>query len=88
MLYYFDTYRYIVVIKFPYSNFKIPDNYDYPIAWGQKRRFLVPEIKERALYALENNLGSKVRQRASLKFENISPKEIPENTSWDDVLSL
>lgn len=88
MLYYYDAYRYVVVIKFPYSNFVIPDNYEYPIVWGEKGRFLNPAIKERALYAIENNLGSVIRQQASDKFLNLKSKEIPANTPWDQIGDL
>ena len=88
MLYYFDVYRYVVVFKYPYSNFIIPEDYDYPIVWGQKSRILVPAIKERVLYAIENVLGHKVRKKVDKKLENLSSVEIPADTSWDDLYDL
>ncbi len=88
MLYYFDAYRIVIVIKYPNSNFVVPKDYDYPIVWGQKGRVLIPEIKDRALYAVENILGEFIRKQASAKFENLAVKEIPENASWEDVLNL
>lgn len=83
MLYYYDAYRYVVVIKFPYSGFIVPANYAYPIVWGQKGRVLLPAIKERALYAIENNLGPEIKEKARAKFLSLKTTEIPANTPWD-----
>lgn len=88
MLYYYDASRYVVIIKYPYSNFVPPEDYTYPIVWGQKGRVLVPEIKERALYAVENDLGADIRYKAESKFRYLSPVEIPANTPWDNIVNL
>jgi len=88
MLYYFNSYRYVVVIKFPYSNYKVPADYDYPIVWGQKGRVLLPAIRERALFAIGNDLGEVTRQKASLKFETLKTVEIQANTPWDLIGNL
>ena len=85
MLYYFDSYRYIVIYKYPESNFIVPEDYDYPIVWGQKARILVPAIKERALYAVENVLGSEVRKQVSEKFKKFRLVELPANIPWREV---
>lgn len=87
-LYYFNSYRYVVVIKFPYSNYVVPADYDYPIAWGQKGRVLLPAIKERALFAISNDLGDVTKQKASLKFETLKTIDIPANTPWDLIGNL
>ena len=55
---------------------------------GQKERVLVPTIKERALYAVENVLGLEIRQQVTEKFDNLSVIEIPENSSWEDIYYL
>ncbi len=79
MLYYYNIYKYVKIFKYPYSNFIVPNDYHYQVVWGQKGRVLEPEIKVRALYAIENILGPEVRQRMSEKFENLSVEEIPAN---------
>ena len=88
MLYYYDTSRFEVIYKYPESNFIVPEDYDYPIVWGQKNRILIPAIKERAVYAVKNILGDEVSQKMNDKFEKLSISEIPANTAWDDIYEL
>lgn len=88
MKYYYDASRYIVFIKYPQTNFVPPKNYDYPIVWGQKDRVLAPEIKKRALYAVENDLGKAVRDRVETKVKGAGPIEIPSLTPWDQIVNL
>ncbi len=88
MLYFFNVYKIVGVVKFPYSNFIVPEGYGYPIIWGQKGRVLIPEIKMRVLYALKNILGDEFEQQVSQKFQNLSVEEIPENTLWEDIYKL
>ncbi len=57
MLYDYNIYKYVKIFKYPYSNFVVPVDYDYPIVWGQKGRVLKPEIKVRAFYAKEKSWG-------------------------------
>jgi hypothetical protein len=88
MKYYYDVSRFIVFIKYPHADFVPPKDYDYPIVWGQKDRVLVPEIKERALYAVENDLGTAIRGRVEEKIKGQGPIEIPALTPWDDIYNL
>ena len=88
MLYYYDTSKFLTIHKYPESNFIVPNDYEYQIVWGQKDRILVPVIKERALYAIENILGTGISQKMSEKFENSSALEIPANTIDDDIYNF
>lgn len=88
MFYYYNIPRYVVVIKLPMPNFKIPENFDYPILWGEKGRILESKIKNRAIFAVENDLGATISQKVSDKLDQFLPKEIQSNTSWDDLYKL
>ena len=88
MLYYYNIFKFVSVIEYPYSNFVKPKEYQSQIIWGQKGRVLVPAIKDRALYAIEQILGNKISKKVSEKFENLSEKEIPAYTFLKDIYNL
>jgi hypothetical protein len=88
MLYYYGFKRYIVVVKLPEANYIIPEDFDYPIVWGEVDRILEPTIKSRALFAIENVLSKNISDQVSKKLDQFSPKEIPANTSWADIYNL
>lgn len=88
MLYYYNIPRLVIVIKLPEPHFVVPANYNYIIGWGEKSRVLEPNIKGRALYAVENLLGKSIAQKVSDKMDQFSFKEIPANTSWEDIYKL
>lgn len=88
MLYYYHMPRFIVVIKLPGPKFNSPENYVYEISWGVKSRVADVAIKNRAVFAVENDLGVKISQQVSDHLDTIQPKEIQANTSWDDVYAL
>lgn len=88
MLYYFNFYKIVVIHESLSSNVKTPEDYDYPIVWGQKGRVLIPEIKERALYAVENIVGHEVREKMENKFKNESAIKMPANTLWNGIYNF
>lgn len=88
MLYYYNMPRFVLVIKLPRPNFDPPENYIYEIAWGVKSRVADPAIKNKAVFAVENDLGIKISQQISDRLDATVPKEIQANMSWEDVYAL
>lgn len=88
MLYYYNFNRFLVIYEKLPSNVETPEDYDYPIVWGQKSRVLIPEIKVRALYAVENILSYEIREKMDKEFENHSMVKIPANTPWDNIYNF
>jgi hypothetical protein len=88
MLYYFNIRRYNVVVKLPSANFTPPENYVYDILWGEVSRVAEPIIKDRAFYAVENDLGATIARKVNNKLDNTVPKEIPAHMTWDEIYAL
>jgi hypothetical protein len=88
MLYYYETPRFLFVIKLPEANFVPPDDYVYQIAWGEKSRVLEPKIKLRAAIVVENDLGKDVGKKIIEKLNQYSSVEIPANLTWKEIIKL
>lgn len=85
MLYYYNIPKYTAIIRLPGPYFVEPKNYIYQIAWGEKSRVLKPHIKNRAIFAIESVLGKIIGKKVSKRFDEMAPKEIPENISRDNL---
>lgn len=79
---------YTVFIKYPHTNFKIPQDYDYPIAGGIKNKIADPKVKERAQFALDKIFDLDYSQRIIGSLDQIRAVDIPEDTEWSDVYNL
>jgi hypothetical protein len=88
MYYHYNMYRYVIIIKLPNAYFEAPEDYEYKIAWGTKGRILGPNIKGRAVYAIESILGKNTSEKVSDKFDQSLPMDSLPNPSWDDVYKL
>ncbi len=88
MLYYYETPRYLYIIKLPEANFVPPEDYVYQFVWGEKSRVLEPQIKQRASFVLESNLGSAIGQKIIKKLDEYKSVEIPANSSWEEIVKL
>lgn len=84
-LYYFDAYRYFLLISYPHSDFVVPKDYEYPIVWGEIGRVLRPEIQSRATFSVDKILGNEISSKVKNKLNNLYPIEIPQDTAWDDI---
>ncbi|MDO9182629.1 MAG: hypothetical protein Q7U04_09485 [Bacteriovorax sp.] len=88
MLHYYNISRYTFIIKYPEAYFTPPQDFSYPIVWGEKSRVLEPNIKPRAYLAVENDLGLDIGKKVRAKLDPLSPVDIPANTNWDDLYKL
>lgn len=88
MFYYYNMYRYVVIIKLPKAYFEAPKDYEYNIAWGTKGRILGPNIKGRAVYAIESILGKNTSEKVSDKLDQSSSTDSMPNPTLNDIFEL
>lgn len=88
MLHYFDAHRSVVFISYPQANFRVPKDYDYPIAGGIIRAVTSDRIKERALYGVKHTVGYEVSAEVRKTLNKLQPKEIPAGISWEELDKL
>jgi hypothetical protein len=88
MPYFYNYSDYSVFIKFPIVNFVTPDNYDYPIAGGVKNKIAAPEVKARAIDALERVFSPEFTAKVETSLNLLSPVEIPEDINWENLPKL
>lgn len=85
MLHFYNMPRYTFVIKLPSAFFKIPKDFDYPIAYGQKSKIAEAVIKPRAVFAIDSLIGREMADEISALLDRTTPVQYPENTSWETI---
>ncbi|AUN99655.1 hypothetical protein DOM21_02535 [Bacteriovorax stolpii] len=76
---------YSIFIKLPSPNFKVPDDFDYPIAGGIKNKIADPKVKERAQDVLEKFFEADYVNRIVTSLDTLKSKDIPEDANWDTI---
>lgn len=72
------------IAEFPKADFVIPDDYEYPLAWGQKNRILKPSIKERAMYVLDAMFENFDQVAYEDSIKGFKLEEATPGDSWSD----
>ncbi len=85
---YYEYDSYVIIIKLPGADFKIPEDFSYPIAGGIKNKIAAPNVKERAEDILERVFNPAFADKISRSLETIYPVAIPEDTDWDNIKKI